>query len=79
MTGRTVIRAGWLIPVDSGFRVIRDGEVVISGGRVVSAGPGGSAELAAGDEVLDFPAHALLPGLVNAHTHVAGCLFRGDR
>ena len=77
MTGRTVIRAGWLIPVDSGFRVIRDGEVVISGGRVVSAGPGGSAELAAGDEVLDFPAHALLPGLVNAHTHVAGCLFRG--
>jgi 5-methylthioadenosine/S-adenosylhomocysteine deaminase len=75
-SGRTVIRAGWVIPVDAGFRVIRDGEVVIEAGRVVSAGSAGASD-SAGATVLDFPGHALLPGLVNVHTHVAGCLFRG--
>ena len=74
-SGRLIIRAGWVIPVDPGFSVIRDGEVVIDNGQVVSAGPAGSA--ADDDTVLEFPGHALLPGLVNVHTHVAGCLFRG--
>jgi 5-methylthioadenosine/S-adenosylhomocysteine deaminase len=73
---RLAVRAGWVIPVDPDFRVIRDGEVVISGGQVVSVGPAGAAH-PAGTTVLEFPGHALVPGLVNVHTHVAGCLFRG--
>ena len=74
--GRLVVRAGWVVPVDPGFSVIRDGEVVIEDGQVVAVGaarPGGRP----GAAVLEFPGHALLPGLVNVHTHVAGCLFRG--
>ena len=76
---RLVIRAGWVVPVDPGFSVVRDGEVVIEDGIVVSAGPpgGGPGRHPAGTTVLEFPGHALLPGLVNVHTHVAGCLFRG--
>jgi len=74
--GPLVIRAGWVVPVDRPFRVIRGGEVVIDAGRVVSVGPAGRLHLP-GARVMDFPSHALLPGLVNAHTHVAGCLFRG--
>lgn len=73
---RLVIRAGWVIPVDPAFRVIRNGEVVVEAGRVVSVGPAGQAAPGQG-RVVEFPRHALLPGLVNAHTHVAGCLFRG--
>ena len=75
-SGPLVIRAAWVVPVDRAFRVIRGGEVVIDAGRVVSVGPAGHRHLP-GARVMDFPHHALLPGLVNAHTHVAGCLFRG--
>jgi 5-methylthioadenosine/S-adenosylhomocysteine deaminase len=71
-----VLRAGWVVPVDAGFSVIRDGEVVVQDGTVTSVGPAGSGR-PAGATVLDFPGHALLPGLVNVHTHVVGCLFRG--
>lgn len=70
------LRAGWVVPVDPGFSVIRGGEVVVQDGTVVSVGPAGAGR-PAGAAVLDFPGHALLPGLVNVHTHVAGCLFRG--
>jgi 5-methylthioadenosine/S-adenosylhomocysteine deaminase len=73
---RLTIRAGWVIPVDPAFRVIRDGEVVVEEGRVVSVGPAGSGPVADG-ELREFPRRALLPGLVNVHTHVVGSLFRG--
>jgi 5-methylthioadenosine/S-adenosylhomocysteine deaminase len=76
MTGSLAIRAGWVITVDPSFRVIRDGVVVVEDDRIVSVAPA--------DELVDprvpvreFPHHALLPGLVNVHTHVAGCIFRG--
>jgi 5-methylthioadenosine/S-adenosylhomocysteine deaminase len=84
---RLVLRAGWVVPVDQPFRIIRDGEVVIEDGRIVSVGPAGGNGSAGSDaaaagghaagKVLSFPGHALLPGLVNVHTHVAGSLFRG--
>jgi len=76
-----VIRAGWVIPVDPAFRIIRDGEVVIDGGQIVAVGRAGAWEQAKRPDrtpaVMEMPGHAVLPGLVNVHTHVAGCLFRG--
>jgi 5-methylthioadenosine/S-adenosylhomocysteine deaminase len=75
-SGRLVIRAGWVVPVDPAFSVLANGEVVIEDGRILSVGPAGPPN-PPGVTVLEFPGHALLPGLVNAHTHVAGCLFRG--
>lgn len=73
---RRIIRAGWVVPVDPAFRVIRNGAVAVEGDRITAVGP--AAEVPAdGAEVLEFPRHALLPGLVNVHTHVAGCVFRG--
>jgi 5-methylthioadenosine/S-adenosylhomocysteine deaminase len=55
-----------------------DGEVVglrTEGERIAEIGPG--VEPRAGDEVLEGEGMALLPGLVNAHTHAAMTLFRG--
>jgi 5-methylthioadenosine/S-adenosylhomocysteine deaminase len=45
------------------------------GGVIASVGP--EVEPQAGDEVIDGSGLALLPGLVNAHTHAAMTLFRG--
>lgn len=77
---RTLLRAGWVIPVDPQFRVIRDGAIAVEDDRIVAVGAAAEvAEALAGDhfDVLEFPGHALMPGIVNVHTHVAGCIFRG--
>jgi len=55
-----------------------DGSVVavrIEEDRIVALGAG--VEPAAGDDVLDAAGMALLPGLVNGHTHAAMTLMRG--
>ena len=44
-------------------------------GRITALGP--EVEPAAGDEVIDGTGLALVPGLVNGHTHAAMTLFRG--
>jgi len=46
------------------------------GDRIVAVGPDVMAE--PGDELLDATGTALLPGLVNGHTHAAMTLFRGS-
>ena len=58
--------------------VTHDGEVVglrVEGATITALGPGVSAET--GDEVIDGGGMALVPGLVNGHTHAAMTLFRG--
>ena len=49
--------------------------VRVEGDRIVALGAG--VEPAAGDELLDAAGMALLPGLVNGHTHAAMTLMRG--
>jgi 5-methylthioadenosine/S-adenosylhomocysteine deaminase len=55
-----------------------DGEPVglrVEDGRIAELGPGVSAD--DGEEEIDAGGMALIPGLVNAHTHAAMTLFRG--
>ncbi|MGH2986875.1 MAG: amidohydrolase family protein, partial [Solirubrobacterales bacterium] len=55
-----------------------DGEQVAlrsADGLIEELGP--AVEPQAGDEVIDAAGLALIPGLVNAHTHAAMTLFRG--
>ncbi len=55
-----------------------DGEVVglrVEGGSIVALGPG--VDSTPEDEVIDAGGMALVPGLVNGHTHAAMTLFRG--
>ena len=46
--------------------------VYVEGNKIVSIGKGAKS-----DEVIDAKGKALLPGLVNTHTHAAMTLFRG--
>jgi cytosine/adenosine deaminase-related metal-dependent hydrolase len=58
--------AAWVLPIAG--PPIPDGWVVVDGGRVVAVGRRGPAPSGARDE--DLGPVALLPGLVNAHTHL---------
>ena len=73
-----LVRGGTVVTMDAARRVIEDGAVAVRGGRVVEAG--GSAALArryAAREVIDARGRAVIPGLINGHTHVPMTLFRG--
>ena len=64
-----IIRARWLAPMDG--RCIENGAVLVREGRVVAAGRWQSiAGYAAKKEVEDAGDCVLLPGLINAHTHL---------
>jgi 5-methylthioadenosine/S-adenosylhomocysteine deaminase len=58
--------------------VIDDGGVAIVGGRIAAVGPNAEIERAhAALPTIDLSGKALLPGLVNAHTHVLLLALRG--
>lgn len=64
--------------MNGAFDVIRDGAVAIRGNRIVDVGDAGSVlERYPGATVRAGEGRALLPGLVNTHTHAAMVLFRG--
>jgi 5-methylthioadenosine/S-adenosylhomocysteine deaminase len=72
---RKLLKAGWVVPMDPGRTVIRNGAVWVEDDRVVRVGTDGDPRPST--ETHEFPRHVLLPGLVNTHTHVAGAIFRG--
>jgi imidazolonepropionase-like amidohydrolase len=66
---RIAIRAAQLIDGQGGAPV-RDAVVVIEGERIVAAGS--KLTIPAGAEVIDLGGATLLPGLIDAHTHITG-------
>jgi imidazolonepropionase-like amidohydrolase len=64
---KTVINAGRLLDVKTG-RVLTNQQIVIEGDKIVSIGPATSTP--AGAQVINLPDSTVLPGLIDAHTHL---------
>lgn len=67
----------WIIPVEPAG-VLLNHALAVKGGRVAAIVPAGEAKSRfAARDTLELPNHALIPGLVNLHTHAAMSLLRG--
>jgi 5-methylthioadenosine/S-adenosylhomocysteine deaminase len=74
-----LIKGGTLLTMEAGAEALGDPLIGIRDGRIAFVGdssrpPGGSLQA---EEELDATGCLILPGLVNAHTHLAMTLFRG--
>ena len=74
----TLVRARWVIPVEPTGVVLERHSIAIEDGAIRDVFP--TEEDPPRYEaraVVDLPTHAVIPGLVNAHTHAPMGLFRG--
>ena len=67
----TVLRAARLID-GTGARTINNAAIVVTDDRIVAVGPAASVAVPAGARVLDLGDVTLLPGFIDAHTHIIG-------
>jgi imidazolonepropionase-like amidohydrolase len=67
--GVTAVRAGRLFDSDSG-RMLTNQVVVINGDRISQVGPESQVKIPAGARVIDLSRATVLPGLIDAHTHM---------
>ncbi|MFM0056962.1 hypothetical protein PQR64_15150 [Paraburkholderia phytofirmans] len=72
-----LIKNGCVITVDSQRRVIEDGAVAVKGERIVAVGDTSAlASQYCADRVIDARRKAVLPGLIDAHTHAGHAMLR---
>ena len=77
-TADTLIHARWIVPVEPDGVVLDHHSLVIRAGRIVDILPSAAARARyTAHDTVELPHHALIPGLINAHTHAAMSLFRG--
>jgi 5-methylthioadenosine/S-adenosylhomocysteine deaminase len=78
MHAELLIHADWILPVDTANSTLERHSLCIDHGRIAALMPRAEAEQQVqAAQVLELPGHALIPGLINAHTHAAMTLLRG--
>lgn len=75
----TLINARWILPIAPEFKLLEHHTLAIDHGRIIDMLPTATAaDKYSARHIIDrSDSHVLLPGLVNAHTHIAMSLFRG--
>ncbi|HWX94532.1 MAG TPA: amidohydrolase family protein [Terriglobales bacterium] len=68
-TRHVVIRPGHLLDVKTG-NTLAGQAIVIEDDKIVSVGPAADLKPAPGTETIDLPNATVLPGLIDAHTHL---------
>jgi 5-methylthioadenosine/S-adenosylhomocysteine deaminase len=72
------IDARWIVPMSARGRVLENHALVVRDGRILDLLPSAAAaERYAPTVSIERPAHLLMPGMINTHTHAALSLLRG--
>ncbi len=73
-----ILTGGIVVTMNDQFNLFDPGAVAVQDGAIVAVGP--AEQMATeweAEEVLDCQGHAVIPGLINAHTHAPMTLVRG--
>lgn len=74
----TLLHAKWIIPVDNEHRYLEHHSIAIHEGKILDVLATSEAnDKYSADVNRNYDRHALIPGLINSHTHAAMNLFRG--
>jgi 5-methylthioadenosine/S-adenosylhomocysteine deaminase len=72
------IDARWIVPMNARGRVLENHALVVRDGRILDLLPSSAAAARYAPTVsIERPAHLLMPGMINTHTHAALSLLRG--
>ena len=73
-----LIQAKWIITSEDKNPILENHTLAILNGKILDILPSKQAKLEySAKQTLDYPSHAIMPGLINAHTHLAMNGFRG--
>lgn len=75
MTEEILIQNGLVVTGDEKGRIIENGYIAITEGRIKEIGSG--TPRVSSDTVIDAKGCVVIPGLITAHTHLYGILLRG--
>ncbi|PID54820.1 MAG: N-ethylammeline chlorohydrolase [Gammaproteobacteria bacterium] len=67
----------WIVPVRPVAQVLSQHFIAVSAGRIVAIAPRSELHNYRAAETVELAEHVVLPGLINAHGHVAMSLLRG--
>jgi 5-methylthioadenosine/S-adenosylhomocysteine deaminase len=74
----TLLHARWIIPVDPENRALDHHSLAVQSGRILELLPTDQARTKySATAEHELPTHALIPGLINSHTHASMSLLRG--
>ena len=71
------IIGGAVVTMDPDRRIIEDGVVVVEDQHISGVGPASELRPPRGSRIVDASGMAVLPGLINCHTHAPQILLRG--
>ncbi|ORU90639.1 MAG: N-ethylammeline chlorohydrolase [Cycloclasticus sp. symbiont of Poecilosclerida sp. M] len=71
------INARWIIPIDDANSVYEHQALIIQHDKIIDIVPQKNLSAYQPKEVVELNDHALIPGLINAHTHAAMSLLKG--
>ncbi|HUF02564.1 MAG TPA: amidohydrolase [Aridibacter sp.] len=73
-----VILGGTVVTMDGSMRVIENGGIAVENSKIVAVGTDAEIRNAyAGRSSIDAKGKAVIPGLINTHTHIPMTVFRG--
>ncbi len=74
---RMLIDGGTIITMNPTQTIIKNGGILVEGDRISDVGPSERFHNAEADSTIDAHGRIIIPGLVNAHTHLFQSLLRG--
>ncbi len=69
--GTVVLKAARII-IGTGANPIQNGIVVVNGNKIIAVGTNEKVEIPSGAKVIDLGNATLMPGFIDAHTHIIG-------